>query len=61
MRSTSTRRRSFIGKNDLLSFAIPLTRGGSKDEGGYQQKKQWRPEESDPEVGIVHFKISCRS
>ena len=51
----------FIVKNNLLCFAILLTRGGSKDESGHQQKKQWCAKECDPEVGIVHLIISFQS
>jgi hypothetical protein len=36
-------------------------RGGSEDDGGHQQQKLWRAEESPPEVGIVHLKLSSRS
>jgi hypothetical protein len=55
---TAATGRSLLGKKDLPRFAILLTRGGPRGEGGHQQKKQWRAKESNPEVGIVHLKIS---
>jgi hypothetical protein len=54
-------RHFFICKDDVLGFAVLLTRGRSENKGCDQQQKQGRAKESNPEVGIVHVKSPSQS
>ena len=48
----------FIGKDDLLGFAVLLTRRRSVNKGCHQQQEQRCTEKGNPEVGIVHVGFS---